>query len=144
MSILKSSGKYDDIIDLPRPVSAKRARMSDYDRAAQFSPFAALTGYDGVIQETGRLTDSRIELGEDGKAMLDERLRFLRSRIDECPYVAVTCFRPDERKLGGAYVQTRGHLIKIDEYRNTLLLEEGQEISVDSIFEIECDMEQGE
>ena len=69
-------GKYDDIIHLPHPVSTKHARMSRIDRAAQFSPFAALTGYDAVITETGRLTDSSVELDESRKEVLNERLRY--------------------------------------------------------------------
>lgn len=140
MKLGNSSGKYDDIIDLPRPESKKRARMSNYDRAAQFSPFAALTGYDGVIQETGRLTDSRIELGEDGKLMLDEKLRWVRWHLAQCPRVTLTCFQPDERKLGGAYVRIPGRVVKIDEYRGTLHLDTGAEVYIDSIYEIECEI----
>lgn len=140
MCALKNSGKYDDIIDLPRPVSRKRAGMSNYDRAAQFSPFAALTGYDGVIQETGRLTDSRIELGEDGKHLLDEKLRYLRQHIGERPCVTVTYFQPDERKQGGAYVNVEGRLLKMDGYRNTLTLEDGKEIAIDAVLDISCEM----
>lgn len=142
MKKLQENEKYQDIIDLPHPVSSKRARMSNYDRAAQFSPFAALTGYDGVIQETGRLTRAKIELSEDGKALLDEKLRYLRRNLGACPRVKLTCFQPDQRKLGGEYVTVAGNLLKIDEYKNTLVLQGGRTIPIDSIFEIECDLEQ--
>ena len=139
---LQNSGKYDDIIGMPRPVSEKRAKMSNYDRAAQFSPFAALTGYDGVIRETGRLTDAKIELSEDGKVMLDRKLRLLREHLGQKPAVNLTVFKPDERKIGGAYVQYEGRVLKIDPYRETIVLEDGREISIDSIFEIETDLEE--
>ena len=144
MNSLSNSGKYDDIINLPRPESKKRARMSNYDRAAQISPFAALTGYDGVIQETGRLTDSRIELGEDGKAMLDRALRGIREHLTSRPQVKMLVFRPDERKTGGTYVRVEGRVVKIDEYHSTISLDTGDVVRIDSIFEIECDLKQEE
>ena len=139
-----NSGKYDDIIDLPRPVSAKRAKMTNYDRAAQFSPFAALTGYDSVIRETGRLTDARIELGEDGKAMLDRALCWVREHLASRPPVAMLVFQPDEWKLGGEYVRLEGRAVKIDEYHGTISLDTGEVVRIDSIFEIECGLGQEE
>ena len=99
---------YEDIIDLPYP--RKRQRMSNSDRSAQFSPFAALTGFGAAIMETARLTDRKIELDEGGKALLDEKLRKIEDEICDQPEVTVTYFRQDLRKAGGAYLQKRGRV----------------------------------
>lgn len=109
-------GPYDDIIDLPRHVSTTRPQMSRENRAAQFSPFAALTGYDAAIRETARLTDEKIELGEGAVADLDMKLGMLADLIDDHPEIAMIYFRPDEKKSGGSYVTVAGALKKIDEY----------------------------
>lgn len=130
-------GKYDDIIDLPRPVSEKRARMSMIDRAAQFSPFAALVGYDAAIAETARLTDFQIELTEGAKAALNEKLRHIAETAKTEPVVAVTYFLPDERKSGGAYVTITDRVKKVDPYREMLILTEGREIPFGNIYEME-------
>ena len=130
--------KYDDIIHLPRHVSPKRSPMSNYDRAAQFSPFAALTGYDAVIAETGRLTDRQIELDEGGKVLLDEKLQLIREHLSEQPKVPLTVFCPDDRKQGGAYRTVVGHVKKIDPITHCLVLSEGDVISIDRIYGIEC------
>ena len=135
--------KYDDIIHLARPVSEKRARMSMVDRGAQFSPFAALVGYDDAIAETARLTDFRIELTESAKAALNEQLRRLAEEARQRPAVAVTWFLPDERKSGGTYVRTRGRVKKVDPYRELLVLEEVQ-IPFGSIYELERMAENGD
>lgn len=102
--------KYDDIIRLSRPVSEKHPRMSMTDRAAQFSPFAALTGYDAAVQETARRTDARIELDEDAKEEIDRRLRELQPGEP----VTVTYFRPDDRKAGGAYLTVTTEFLGFD------------------------------
>lgn len=130
---------YDDIIHLPHHISSRHIPMSIMDRAAQFSPFAALTGYDAVIQETGRLTDSCVELDEGGKALVDEKLRQIAHNIDSQPEVTVTWFRPDERKAGGAYVSTTGRVKKIDMYTRSLLLTDGICISIRQILNIEVE-----
>ncbi|MGI6265142.1 MAG: hypothetical protein ACOYJY_06745, partial [Acutalibacteraceae bacterium] len=88
--------KYDDMIDRPHPVSPTRKRMSAVERAAQFSPFAALTGYEAVVAESARRTDQRIELTEESKLALDERLRMLADAAGDGPTAAVTYFVPDE------------------------------------------------
>lgn len=137
---MKLTHKYDDIINLPRHVSAKRSPMSCYDRAAQFSPFAALTGYDAVIAESGRLTDNQAELDEGGKALLDEKLQLLREHLAENPEAVLTVFRPDDRKSGGAYEVIRGHVKKIDPVTRCIVLHEGNVISVDRIYGIECEL----
>jgi hypothetical protein len=127
---------YDDIIDLPHHQSAKHPHMSMADRAAQFSSFAALTGHDAAIRETARLTDQKIELDEDEKAALDEKIRALIDRIGQHPEVGVTYFQPDEKKDGGAYVTVTGTLQKVDEFHRRLTLSDGTEINLDSIVDI--------
>ena len=99
---------YEDIINLPHHVSKTRPQMSMLDRAAQFSPFAALTGYDAAIKETGRLTDEKIEMDEDRKAALDMKQAYLIEMIDEQPEISVTYFLPDTKKSGGSYVTVTG------------------------------------
>ena len=126
--------KYDDILHLPRPISAKRAPMPVADRAAQFSPFAALTGYEDVIGETGRLTDLPIELAEGAKAMLDEAMVKVMEEIHSRPEAAITYFLPDERKLGGAYVTVRGNVKKVDTYQQLLILMDGMAIPLNQII----------
>lgn len=103
---------YDDIINLPHHTSTSRPRMSTHDRAAQFSPFAALTGYESAITEAGRLTDKRFELDEYVKADLNERLCKLRDHIDEQPDVSIVYFQPDDKKSGGAYITVTGGVKK--------------------------------
>lgn len=127
------NGPYDDIIHLPHPTSKKHPRMSMEERAAQFSPFAALTGFGGVIQETGRLTDRWVELGESDRAELERTLNFLDSQEEEHPLVQVTYFLPDARKEGGAYVTVTGHLKRIDQVEGTLLLQENLRIPIKDI-----------
>ena len=130
---LKETHKYDDIIHLSRPDSGRRAKMSDYDRAAQFSPFAALTGFDAAIAETGRLTDSRIELDEGGKQLLDEQMRSVLEVIDTQPRVTVTWFRYDERKAGGTYIRTTGNVKKIDTYTGRIVFTDGETIPLGEV-----------
>ena len=137
---MKETHRYDDIINLSRPVSRKRSPMSNYDRAAQFSPFAALTGYDAVIAETGRLTDTQIELDEGGKALLDEKLQVIRERLREQPAVKLTVFYPDSRKVGGAYETVTGNVKKIDPVTRVLVLTGGEVVPIDRIYGMECDL----
>ena len=96
--------QYEDIINLPHHVSPTRPQMPMSDRAAQFAPFAALTGYDAAIKETGRLTDEKIELDEEALTALDMKYQFLMDALDDAPEVTITYFQPDERKAGGKYV----------------------------------------
>lgn len=133
-------GKYDDIINLPHHTSSKRPRMSMIDRAAQFSPFAALTGYDAAVKETARLTDQCIELDEYSKAALDERLRLVQEHLKEYPEVTITYFQPDERKDGGAYLSVIGSIKKIDTYEKCVVMMDKQKIPIDEIFGIDGDL----
>lgn len=128
--------KYDDIIHLPHHVSSKRVPMSRLDRAAQFSPFAALTGYEAVIQETGRLTDTQAELDEGRKAELNEKLSRIFEAIGEQPQVNITYFQPDARKNGGAYVSVTGRVKKVDLYEQRILLTDGTAIPLSLIYRI--------
>ena len=132
---MEDTSRYSDIIDLPHHVSAQRPRMSMLSRAAQFSPFAALTGYEDSIREAARLTDARIELDECTKAALDAKLRILQS--DPQMPVSITYFVPDARKAGGAYVTAEGSVRKID--RHIVRMADRTEIPLECIIEIEGD-----
>ncbi len=127
---------YDDIINLPHHQSAPRPHMSAYDRAAQFSPFAALTGYEDAVIETARLTDKKVELDEYDKAALNERLNMIQDTLDEQPEVSITYFLPDKRKSGGAYVTVTGGVKKIDEYEHIVVMLDATKIPIDDIAEI--------
>ena len=128
---------YDDILHLPHHTSATRPRMSMEDRAAQFSPFAALTGYDAAIKETGRLTDERIELGEETLNLLNMKFQILTDNLKTAPVVTLTYFKPDERKSGGAYIEVTGSVKKIDEYERILHLTDGTKIRMDDVMNID-------
>ena len=130
-------GKYDDIIDLPHHISATRPRMPMIDRAAQFMPFRALTGYEDAVHETARLTGEKPELTEDEKALLDAKLQSLADRLGSHPQVTLTWFRPDKRKTGGAYVITTGQLKKIDDFEGALILLGGERIFIEDILDIQ-------
>ncbi len=128
---------YEDIINLPHHVSPKHPQMSMEDRAAQFSPFAALNGHESVISETGRLTERKIELAEDARAELDFKQSVLAEMAGEQPAVNVIYFEPDARKSGGKYVTACGRLRKLDEYERILVLTDGTKISLDDVLDIE-------
>lgn len=130
------TGAYDDIIHLPHHRSTRRSHMSLHDRAAQFSPFAALTGFESAIEETGRLTDSRIEPEEFGCSILDRKLAMLLQHLKEQPEAVITYFCPDERKAGGSYKEAAGRVHKVDLYRQTLTLADGQDIPIGDISDI--------
>ena len=130
------SGNYDDIIALPHPEPRTHPRMSLHDRAAQFSPFAALTGHSAAIAETGRLTDSRITLDESEIARVDAALQRLRELLPQAPAVSITYFVPDERKAGGSYQTITGEVKRIDTVNGVLLLTDRREIPIADIFDI--------
>lgn len=136
----RENRRYDDIIGLPHPTSAAHPRMSMTARAAQFSPFAALTGYDAAIRETARLTLERIELDEDSKAWLDAKQQLLLCRIGEHPEVTVTYFVPDEKKSGGAYVTVTGNVKRIDTCARSMVMTDGTAIGLDDILEMESEL----
>ena len=134
--MIEKSGKYDDIINLPHHESKKHQRMSLEARSAQFAPFAALTGYDEVIRETARLTNKRIEINEEMKAILDEKLLLIKTQIKSKPNITVTYFVPDSKKDGGKYITVTGKVIKIDIYKQHIILENKIEIPISEIIEI--------
>ncbi len=130
------SEKYDDMLDLLHHTSPRHPRMSLRDRAVQFAPFSALTGYDDVIDETARLTDGRIELSEDAYALLDAKQRFLQRRIEEHPRVTVVHFVADQRKTGGAYRSFTGNLVRMDEASREMVFADGARIKTLDVIEI--------
>ena len=131
------TSNYDDIINLPHHVSEERSRMSRRDRAAQFAPFAALTGYDDEVKETARLTDERLEIDEYRAEHLDCCLRILTEHADERPEISVTFFTSDEKKSGGAYLTVNGAFRRLDESDCTVVMTDGRKIPVYDIFAIE-------
>ncbi len=134
---MEISHQYDDIIDLPHHVSERHPEMPMIDRAAQFSPFAALTGYDAAIVETARLTDQKRELTEEKKQEISRELNALQARIKTDPAVTVVYFEVDGRKAGGAYRTVTGAVKKIDEYLGVLTLTNGMTIPFDDILSLE-------
>ena len=128
--------KYGDMLYMTYPFQTDRPRMNRADRAAQFSPFAALTGFDGVVAETARLTEEWVELDEDAIALLDGRLREIRDKLAEQPVVTVRYFVPDPRKSGGAYRTQTGRVRKIDGFKGILVLGEDCEIPIRRIVGI--------
>lgn len=131
------SKPYDDMLHLLHHVSEKHPRMSVHDRAAQFSPFAALTGYDAAVQEAARLTDRRIELDEGEKAAIDQRLTLVQERLPEPTEVMITYFLPDKKKAGGAYVNATGTVKKIDDYERMVILRNGTSVRIDDILHVD-------
>ena len=129
------SGPYDDIINLPHPTSERHPRMPMAARAAQFSPFAALTGYEDAVHETARLTSSRAELTEEEKSILDAKLQ----RLLPGTKAAFTFFRSDGKKEGGAYLTASGIIKRIDSCSREVVLTNGQKIFVDDILQIQCE-----
>lgn len=134
------NGKYDEIMGLSHHVSKTRPQMPMSDRAAQFAPFAALTGYDSAIKETGRLTDERIELDVEALSALDMKYQLLMEALDEAPEVIITYFRPDERKAGGKYVSAVGAVKKIDDFERRITMQDGAKIPMDDVLSIEGEL----
>lgn len=134
------NGKYDEIMGLPHHVSKTRPQMPMSDRAAQFAPFAALTGYDAAIKETGRLTDERIELDVEALSALDMKYKLLMEALDEAPEVTITYFQPDERKAGGKYVSAVGTVKKIDDFERRITMRDGTRIPMDDVLSIDGEL----
>ena len=134
------SHEYDDIIDLPHHTSSKHPRLPMSNRAAQFAPFAALTGFEGVIAEEGRLTDSFTELDDDMKEDIDLKLELLGSMAGDSPEATFTYFVPDSRKEGGSYRTVTGRIKKIDDIERMIMLRDGTRIRIDDLFSITGDV----
>lgn len=133
----KSRHPYEDVIHLPHHVSKNHRHMSPAERAAQFSPFAALTGFDAEVREAARLTNQKIELTEEQQAILDERLRLLEDIGPGYPAALFTYFKPDIRKDGGSYISITGHLRKLDRIGRNIILADGSSIPVDDLLEVD-------
>lgn len=131
---------YDDIINMPHHVSKKHPQMSLEARSAQFAPFSALTGYEDEIKETGRLTNSRIEINEEQKTILDRKLKLILENIEKKPEIEITYFIPDLKKEGGKYVTITGKVKKIDNYKQVIVFENKTEIPILEIIEIKGDI----
>lgn len=128
--------KYEKIIDLPHHVSPTRAQMPCAQRAAQFAPFAALTGLEGMLAETARHTEGKIELTEGEVAVINDTLCRLKENLDKMPIVQLHLFCPDGRKAGGSYREISGRIVKIDEYRQMLWLDSGEMVKFEQIMKI--------
>lgn len=136
----ENSHRYDDIINLPHPTSSTHARMPHIDRAAQFSPFAALSGYDDAVKETSRITDIKSELSDDEKASLDAKLRIVETLLGSDTVFHFIYFVPDDRKEGGSYVPYSGSVRKIDLDNGIVLLNDHTVIEIAQIVGIESDV----
>ena len=135
-----SSNKYDDMIYLPNPTPTCKPRMSLHDRAAQFSPFAALTGYEDAVEETARLTDARLELSEDMKTILNEKMQMIVDNMDADPIVTITYFVPDKKKEGGVYVDVTGIVKEINEYERCIVMTDKKKIPIEQVRAIEGEL----
>ena len=131
---------YDDIINLPHHVSKSHAQMSMMNRAAQFAPFAALTGHSAAIEETARLTDEQQELAEEDSDALNQKMAYLREVINEHPTITITYFEPDKKKAGGKYKSIEGQLQNIDDYGQAIILKSGVSIPFVSILNIQIQL----
>ena len=132
--------KYQDILYHARPVSKVHPPMSKSNRAAQFSPFAALTGYDDAVRETARQTNQKIELLDEQVSILNEKILFLIEKIKDNLEITITYFIPDKKKEGGAYTTVKGIVKKIDEYNKLIIMNDGREIMMDSRFDLQGDV----
>ena len=137
---LQEDQKYDDIIYLPHHISKRHPQMPLLNRAAQFSPFAALTGHEDAILEAARQTDSFVELDEDRKERLDEQLQLLKEHLDLKPVCEITYFQPDEKKKGGTYVTVCKPVKKIDEYQRQIIFTDGTALPIEHVFSMGGDL----
>ena len=128
---------YEDIINMPHHVSTKHARLSMEQRAAQFAPFAALTGYEDAVKETGRETSFKIELDDEMKQIIDSKLQIILEKIKNKPEVTITYFIPDSKKDGGEYIAKTGLVSKIDTFNQKIVLLDQTEIPINEIIDIE-------
>lgn len=132
--VKKTLKDYEDMLHLPHHVSSHRPHMSLIDRAAQFSPFAAVVGHEKAVKEAARYTDQRKELDEMEKAMIDNQLREIEAQLPESPDVEIVYFEPDPLKSGGKYVTKVGQIKKLDSYEGMVLMEDGKKITIEEIY----------
>lgn len=131
-----STDKYNDIINLPHHISKKHPQMTIEARAAQFAPFAALTGHADSIRETARLTAERIEIDEELKTIINNKLQIIQERMSLKPKVTITYFVPDKRKSGGEYLEVTGNVKKIDGYNGLIIFTDNKIITINEIIDI--------
>ena len=129
--------KYDDIINLEHHVSTKHSRMSLENRSAQFAPFSALTGYEEAVTEEARITESRIDIDEEAKIEVNEKLNYIMKHLDKNIIVSVTYFEKDKKKQGGSYKTIKGIIKKIDDFRKTIEMQTGEIIIIEELKKIE-------
>ena len=133
-------GNYDDIIILQHHVSKNHPRMSMYQRAAQFAPFAALVGHEAMIAETARLTDAEIDMGEEAINILNQKMSYLKEKLKERPFVTITYFLPDLKKAGGEYLTISGIIKKIDDFEQTIVMEDGTIIPLQATLDLDSEI----
>ncbi len=133
----ENTDKYKDIINLPHHVSTERKHMSLYDRAAQFAPFAALTGFEDDVEEKERLTDEKIEIAEDELIRMNERFMMFLSQIGDDPTVSIEVFKADDKKDGGSTVKVTGKIRRFDETERKLYFDDGRVVSLSDIVKID-------
>lgn len=131
---------YEDIVNLPRHISKVHPQATMADRAARFSPFAAISGYEDMVKEAARVTEERIDITDATKELLNEKLNMIIEFLDEEPEVTITYFEPDKKKDGGAYVSITGTVKRIDEYERIVLMSDDKKIRIDEIYAIESDL----
>ena len=131
---------YEDIVNLPRHISKVHPQATMADRAARFSPFAAISGYEDMVKEAARVTEERIDITDATKELLNEKLNMIIEFLDEKPEVTITYFEPDKKKDGGAYISITGTVKRIDEYERIVLMSDDKKIRIDEIYAIESDL----
>ena len=131
---------YEDIVNLPRHISQVHPQATMADRAARFSPFAAISGYEDMVKEAARVTEERIDITDATKELLNEKLNMIIEFLDEEPEVTITYFEPDKKKDGGAYISITGTVKRIDEYERIVLMSDDKKIRIDEIYAIESDL----
>lgn len=134
---MNSENKYEDIISLPHHISEARKHMSPYDRAAQFSPFAALTGHDEALKETARLTDRKPDIDENEKLIISEKLQMIMNKTLPETKVSIIHFVPDEKKSGGAYLKTEGFIRKYDSFARKIIMSDKETIDIDAVVSVD-------
>lgn len=131
---------YEDIVNLPRHISKVHPQATMADRAARFSPFAAISGYEDMVKEAARVTEERIDITDATKELLNEKLNMIIEFLDEEPEVTITYFEPDKKKDGGAYISITGTVKRIDEYERIVLMSDDKKIRIEEIYAIESDL----
>lgn len=131
---------YEDIVNLPRHISKVHPQATMADRAARFSPFAAISGYEDMVKEAARVTEERIDITDATKELLNEKLNMIIEFLDEAPEVTITYFEPDKKKDGGAYISITGTVKRIDEYERIVLMSDDKKIRIEEIYAIESDL----